>query len=583
MVKNLRRLSAGIALGLISLLAINTPHTSALATVDTWTGTDCSAAVPNCKWSNVNNWTAGVPLTGYDLVFNSTALTADQTTEDDIVGLSVGNITFTNTGTGYYQHKLTGTKALTVSGTITANASSSMSMDLVAGTDLTITGTKILNINSSNLTLGIKNLTLDTAGYSVITSAVTGSGTITVNAGKSAAFNKAATSSTFSGGVITGGYLYDYNSGIISTASNIAVNGSGFLNLNIVGQSNGAALTINTPITLNGGGYVGAYPTAALTINSGFPGSNQAASLDLTHLTLGADSTYDNHGNPDFVTTVSGATLAGHQLKAFDGSLGKLTVNGVSVVANPIINTVDATTLSSYSFYDNSSSPYTVYSNTKLNVTVDLSTAGLTIEKYGVAELQDAGKVANVTVKSGGTLMGSGATQAVTVQSGGIVAPGHSPGCLNTGNLTLNGIYQVQIGGTDPCTGYDQIKVTGTVDVNGATPDVTLYNGFVPKVGQSYTIISNDGTDAVAGLFAGLAEGGTITNQGVTYSVTYKGGEGGNDVVLTVTAVNGSKLPGKPNTGLTLVGAHPMISLGSSVLAAALLFAASRRLKPTRR
>ena len=582
MFKRLGRVSAGVALGLISVLAINAPHISALATVDTWTGTDCNATIPNCKWSGVNNWSAGVPLAGYDLVFNSTTLTTDQTTVDDLVGLSVGNITFMNTSANYYQTKLTGSNALTVNGTITSNGQSSISMDLTLGANTTITGTKYLYINSPYLSLGANNLVVD--GTVDVTSAVSGTGTITVNANKFASFNKSSIATTFSGNVVANGGLNQRGASVVSTASGVVVNGMGTMYLDVSSPNYSGAVTIDTPITLNGSGITGTYPAAALSIGSGDPTyGNATPSLTLTHLTLGADSTYSNYGNPDFVATVTGATLAGHQLTAFDGSLGKLSVNGTAVVANPKVITVDATTLTNYSYFNNTTSPLTVYSNSKLNVTVDFSTVGLTVEKYGVVELQDAGKVASVTVKSGGTLEGSGTTGVVNVLSGGIVAPGHSPGCLNTGNLTLNGTYQVQIGGTDPCTGYDQIKVTGTVDVNGATPDITLYNNFVPVIGQSYTIINNDGTDPVTGLFAGLAEGGTITNQGVTYSVTYKGGDGGNDVVLTVTAVNGSKLPGKPNTGLQLVSAHPMVSLGSSVIAAVLLYAASRRVKTARR
>jgi len=54
-------------------------------------------------------------------------------------------------------------------------------------------------------------------------------------------------------------------------------------------------------------------------------------------------------------------------------------------------------------------------------------------------------------------------------------------------------------------------------------------------VGDKFTIIQNDGSDAVVGTFAGLAEGATITQGGVTFTISYKGGTG-HDVVLTRTA-----------------------------------------------
>ena len=60
--------------------------------------------------------------------------------------------------------------------------------------------------------------------------------------------------------------------------------------------------------------------------------------------------------------------------------------------------------------------------------------------------------VAPVTVNSGGTLGGTGTiANTVTVNSGGTIAPGTSPGILNTGTLTLTAgsTLTVEINGTD--------------------------------------------------------------------------------------------------------------------------------------
>ena len=80
--------------------------------------------------------------------------------------------------------------------------------------------------------------------------------------------------------------------------------------------------------------------------------------------------------------------------------------------------------------------------------------------------------------------------------------------------------------------GYDQVKVTGTVSLGGATLDASLIGGFVPGFGNAFTIIDNDGSDAVTGTFAGLAEGAVVDVGGTGMLITYKGGDG-NDVVLT--------------------------------------------------
>jgi hypothetical protein len=187
-------------------------------------------------------------------------------------------------------------------------------------------------------------------------------------------------------------------------------------------------------------------------------------------------------------------------------------------------------------------------------------------------------------IVEGGTLKGTGTVGALQVFDGSSLAPGHSPGCLNSGNLTLGGEYQVEIGGTTACSGYDQMRVTGTVDVTGGTLTPSLYGGFVPSVGQSFTIITNDGADAVTGTFTNAA-GNKITAGGVSYSVSYIGGDG-NDVVLTVTAIDPSlaaassaPVPKTPNTGFKFIDTHPLISLVITISCAIPAMYAAYRLK----
>ena len=114
------------------------------------------------------------------------------------------------------------------------------------------------------------------------------------------------------------------------------------------------------------------------------------------------------------------------------------------------------------------------------------------------------------------------------------LAPGLSPGITNTGDLNLAGVFLVEIEGTTVGTQYDQTNVTGTVTLAGAT--LTLAGAYPPAVGDTFTIIANDGADAVAGTFAGLAEGASVTFNGVTMVISYVGGTG-NDVVLRAQAV----------------------------------------------
>ncbi len=139
-----------------------------------------------------------------------------------------------------------------------------------------------------------------------------------------------------------------------------------------------------------------------------------------------------------------------------------------------------------------------------------------------------------ISVASAATLAGTGTlTGATSVSSGGTLAPGQgAPGRLNSANLALvaGATFAAEITGATVATQYDQLDVTGTINLGGAT--LTLSGAHVASTGQSFVLIDNDGSDAVTGTFAGLAQGSTILLNGVSLSISYNGGDG-NDVVLT--------------------------------------------------
>jgi streptogramin lyase len=141
------------------------------------------------------------------------------------------------------------------------------------------------------------------------------------------------------------------------------------------------------------------------------------------------------------------------------------------------------------------------------------------------------GSLGVVDVRSGASVKGSGSMAALNVDKGAILAPGQSPGCLTSATLTLAGEYQAEIGGADPCTGYDQMKVKGAVTLSG-TLTVKLVKDFKPAALQKFTIISQDGKEAVKGTFSGVNEGDRVEAGDAAFTITYKGGDG-NDVVLT--------------------------------------------------
>ncbi|HEV7364629.1 MAG TPA: autotransporter-associated beta strand repeat-containing protein, partial [Gemmatimonadales bacterium] len=160
---------------------------------------------------------------------------------------------------------------------------------------------------------------------------------------------------------------------------------------------------------------------------------------------------------------------------------------------------------------------------------------------------------------NGGTLGGTGTVGAITSTAlGGTVSPGQGPGILNSGNLnwsTGGPSFVVELNGTTAGTGYDRLNVIGTVNLGGAT--LTALVGFATTNGMTFTVITNDGADAVTGTFTGLPEGSTLVLGGLGFKISYVGGTG-NDVVLTRTAptlaVASSVLPlgtAPPGTDLT--------------------------------
>ncbi len=151
----------------------------------------------------------------------------------------------------------------------------------------------------------------------------------------------------------------------------------------------------------------------------------------------------------------------------------------------------------------------------------------------------------DIVLQLGATLGGGGTTGDLTVQSTTTVASKVSPGnpnngtaILNIGNLNVintarSTVFEFDLKGTTVGSGYDQLNVTGGVEL-GASPSTLQVNlSFVPPPGSSFVIINNDASDGVLHTFVDLPEGVGFTVSGTTFVISYRGGDG-NDVVLRV-------------------------------------------------
>ncbi|MFO0940978.1 MAG: LamG domain-containing protein [Pirellulales bacterium] len=95
---------------------------------------------------------------------------------------------------------------------------------------------------------------------------------------------------------------------------------------------------------------------------------------------------------------------------------------------------------------------------------------------------------------SGGTLSGRGTVSGSTfTNSGGTLSPGSSPGLINiTGDYvqTAGGVLDIEVGGTSSVTpDFDRLVVSGSASLAG-TLNVSLINGFVPDVSESFVYLT---------------------------------------------------------------------------------------------
>jgi len=148
----------------------------------------------------------------------------------------------------------------------------------------------------------------------------------------------------------------------------------------------------------------------------------------------------------------------------------------------------------------------------------------------------------NVSLNSTGILGGSGRVGVITGGGTGAIAPGNSPGILNvTGNVAFanTNSFNVEINGTTVGSQYDQLNVTGSVNLNSATLNVSL--GFVPTSGNTFTIVESSGV--LIGTFNGLPNNSTFSVGGNTLKINY----GTNSVIISVDNGGGTGGTGGSN------------------------------------
>ena len=434
-----------------------------------------------------------------------------------------------------------------------ANSSLDGTITLAADAAIGVTGSNILNIGG-NVVLGANTLTLSGAGTRFVTGNISGTGGLTHAEGMTL-FSGTGTylgPTTLTGGtmVIRGGTAIQDQGAVIVNAGTLRVNLS-----ETVGSIAGAgAIQIDTSQTLTTGGN-----NATTSVSGVITGAGGLTKQGSGTLTLTGNNSYTG------ATTITGGTL----------SLGNMGGTGALAAASDI--TINSAGTLELARNDSVTIANTISGAGRIAVSGGGTTilsgastgfAGALDVTNGTARVTGSlGTGATVTVGATGILQGTGTIGGnVTVQDGGTLAAGASPGVLTVaGDLVLSSgsISAFELGAANitGSTLNDLVIVTGNLTLDGllnlvADPladgyyrlfsyggnltDNGLMLGVLP-IGTTATVLTN-----VAGevnLRVGVATGALFWDGGVANASngTINGGTGTwNATEANWTIANGS-------------------------------------------
>lgn len=335
--------------------------------------------------------------------------------------------------------------------------------------------------------------------------------------------------------------------GPVTLSANTTVTVSAGDSLNLLGAISGpGGLTkIGTGTLYFSGGGANSF-AGSTTVNQGTLVLNKSvANGALTNDLVIGDGT--GGVNAD-VVRLAGFTQIGNNASVVINSSGLLDLDGFGDAVGSIAGSGNLSFGSGAAFlnvgFDNSSTTFsgiisgtgdlTKFSGTAGTLTLSGNNTylGATLVNGGTLLVNGSQPQSPVSVGAAGTLGGSGTVGIITAS--GEVAPGTSPGTLTSSNVVFgaSGTFPVELNGTTPGSGHDQLNVRGTNNLTGAALSVNV--GFSPTDGDEFRIINNDSGDAITGTFDGLPEGAVIPAGNYRFRVSYVGGTG-NDVVLTMT------------------------------------------------
>lgn len=437
------------------------------------------------SWSDLANWTAGVPTSATQacITLAGTYTVSVRGSANVAGGITLGGSSGTQTlelagdaGNGFAELVLSsqgsGSSGVLAHGVVQLSNQDAGTYPLLnvtggtltnAGTIQSLPGTAVGggrllygNLDNQGLLAVSASLDEDTGGSESWTT----SGTITIAAGQRLFFSAGDFSQT--GGTITNSGTFLQDSGTFTASAGTATgNALGLKNVTIVPTGTGSGVfTVFASSTL-GGDIAPGYTVRVA-------GQTLSATLNVTadrtnNGTLTLDN--DNAGSNAFLNISAGKTLTNAGAMSVEVGAG---LGSGRFVAGALSN---AGTL-------------TLNEQLQLQSGATLTNTGTTDVTAGNELLIKSG--ASMVQTSPGTTTGTGAitvngalsgvgTIAPAVTSNGTISPGSSPGILTlSGNYTQGstGHLQIEIAGATPGTQYDRLAVGGTATLDGAL-DVT--------------------------------------------------------------------------------------------------------------
>jgi T5SS/PEP-CTERM-associated repeat protein len=438
--------------------------------------------------------------------------------------------------------------SVTFSGSNTSNRASVRQGDVnwnLAGGSYTLTNSGVSTPSlvvgefQGTASLSLSDGALNTVNATIGGTAV-GSGALNVNAGATWTNSNSVTVGATGAGTLT-----VQNLGTSYVGANLAIGGSGTVNLNggtirFDGYSRAPGGTLN-------------FTSGTVQVAGDRTVDTDAAIKDWfgTAPTIGVGKKLVVEGNASIATTapvtLAGGTVAANSFLISNG--GHLVSTQTSQVIGPVAaligSLIDATggdlmigdATRADGFYTNGTVSVGSHTVTLADSDGAVVDAAATVTLGAVGNPGTVSAASGLTLNSGGALAGYGTVDtpnsAATPFSNngningnslaepltlpgyvkgtgtldnvaltGTFSPGVGPASLNLGSVQYGGTLDIEIGGTMPGSDYDQLNhvVGAGLAQLGGTLDVSLLNGFMPQAGDMFDILT--GAGGISGTFA---------------------------------------------------------------------------------